>query len=306
MYMVNLPNVFMLFVAVNYLLLIGVNGVSQSAIPWNLEVMSFCQTKVEIGFAVAKALTNNELIVVINSMNFEEDGYIPLYIDWILELFTSKLFKTRFIVVYPTFKEFVEYTDYLITILPKETIFCDHGVWSRRLPELSRMKDIGISNLKIHNFGLFHFNDERPWESNVTDLLKLYSKHELVFRNYFYDPLVDIANHSHTNIIWLPVGPSYYSHWLSRIHIPLVPASQRLHLCRYMGRRNHLQRIPERDALHHVAAMVGDNSFPCQIDEVRLDYGTYLQYLQGVKFVPCPPGNNPETFRHYEVCEYVM
>ncbi len=32
-----------------------------------------------------------------------------------------------------------------------------------------------------------------------------------------------------------------------------------------------------------------------------LDHDTYLSQLMEVAFTPCPPGNNPETFRHYEV-----
>ena len=34
-----------------------------------------------------------------------------------------------------------------------------------------------------------------------------------------------------------------------------------------------------------------------------VDYADYLPIMALSKFVPCPAGNNPETFRHYEALE---
>ena len=51
------------------------------------------------------------------------------------------------------------------------------------------------------------------------------------------------------------------------------------------------------------------SGYPCEaVDSLGFSFmegyhRTYTEALTRTRFVPCPPGNNPETFRHYEALE---
>lgn len=122
-----------------------------------------------------------------------------------------------------------------------------------------------------------------------------------------------------------------------------TPISQRPVKCRFIGRqtygKDNQEFVPERDdfmvlahqltfsevvqvnATHIIGwkdgtdndkkhdTITGSASFPCDAVD-SLDYSRLVGYLEAytlsltlTRFVPCPPGNNPETFRHYEALE---
>ena len=331
---------------------------------------SICKTKSEIAAVVAKAIVDNELIVVYASRELSKDGYAALYAGWIQELFTSDQFKTRMLFLDTSPDKFTTITDFLFDILPKESIFSsfDHGLYTRRITELGNLKNIArFTNYsgeimqtyrKIADFGIFHFNHEQPWNfdsnyfhhdyTSLDQLLSVYKQHELIFRNYYYDPFEifsapsSSSSVSNTNVIQLPVGPSFYNYWFNNPLSQLITTkkvSERIIKCRFIGRKDYVMlgkySIPERDALFTIANYDNHSSthnnihrygfsstitnndntdaadavpvFPCEVFDYvinqKYNYEAYLITLVDTKYIPCPPGNNPETFRHYEVSE---
>jgi hypothetical protein len=69
-----------------------------------------------------------------------------------------------------------------------------------------------------------------------------------------------------------------------------------------------VQSLPMYQVHNNPSSSTGtpDSPYPCQVYtypiDIPLNYESYLVTLTNSVFVPCPPGNNPETFRHYEVC----
>lgn len=170
--------------------------------------------------------------------------------------------------------------------------------------------------------------------SSQEELLHIYSQHGLVMRNYFYEPF-----NNNPNVLQLPVGPSFYGYWIGNKKFDSlrwdIPTSERQVSCRFIGRRIYVDKtrytIPERDALFDIVGFdmlgyqeytrhygmyarhnyfvtrEGVEVFPCQVYNYTINepfnYELFMQILVETRFVPCPPGNNPETFRHYEVSE---
>ena len=269
---------------------------------------------------------------------------------------------------------YLSITNYLLSILPEESIFVsfDHGWAVRRLSHIIKLKN----DKKIKNIGIFHLNHEQPWLVNVpnkfhndyaneTSLYDLYNQYNdsLIFRNYAHPALDGVS-------VQLPVGPSFYDYWINNPLSGLngnVPASERRIDCRFIGRKQYTMTkeesnagIKERDALFDLAcdgnaeyyqdlnvtleeysAMEYDElmqftstlglyqshnrptskpdalsvtdgeahvdlHYPCQVFTYPpgnpVHYEFYMKVMATTRFVPCPPGNNPETFRHYEVC----
>jgi len=322
------------------------------------DVMTIARSKQDAAKAIHAAKKAKELILMYFTYNLEKDGYAALYLGWLKYLFDSEKFNLRLLIVETTKERFTSITDYCLDIMPKESILVsfDHGLFARRLKELGNLKDFdrlalpsNITNghagsyRSIANFGIFHLNHEQPWNFKANffhhdyhseeELMRIYSQHGLILRNYFHEPLS-----ANPNVLQLPVGPSFYGYWIGNSRFDKlrwdIPTAERKVRCRFIGRKTYVDMshysIPERDALfdmvdfesegyqqyveaypmyavhNFLTSREGFEVFPCQIYNYTINepfnYELFMQVLVEIMFVPCPPGNNPETFRHYEVC----
>lgn len=169
---------------------------------------------------------------------------------------------------------------------------------------------------------ILHFNHERPWlrQSIACDIAGLrasYSSASLVLRNYYYSGLEDAA-------LYFPLGTGRLSFERAipsngfTNGFPHRSASVRDHKCAFLGRMRYEGFVGQ-----HEPGVRGKQSLPPQEAEravmagalqrlgcLHLGFdnltqavpiGTYASLLNNAVFAPCPAGNNPETFRHYEV-----
>ena len=172
---------------------------------------------------------------------------------------------------------------------------------------------------------VLHLNHEQPWQLNDTTspdfiftsinaLKESYRKQKLVIRNYFYELLIDSS-------FYFPVGPSMYGTVLANSSSQIdfqTPASQRKHLCQFKGRQTYEYALAhehawERDELFRLAqrgevgecVVVPIDVFTLREGNYQLEsnYTRYIQDLANTAYIPCPAGNNPETFRLYEALE---
>jgi hypothetical protein len=171
-------------------------------------------------------------------------------------------------------------------------------------------------------------------------LRDLSSAHGLLFRNYFHGPLEGLP--TVVQLPLGPAYYGFRGAFLGpNSNLPVrQPTSSRPILCRFIGRqtygRRNLDTVPERADFvalarrlpfeaamlvneTHVVGMraeysgagagTADAAFPCEaVDSLsqsrRAGYlSAYATSLVHTRFAPCPPGNNPETFRHYEALE---
>ncbi len=164
--------------------------------------------------------------------------------------------------------------------------------------------------------------------SSTEELVASYDLHPLVLRNYFYSPL---ENHSH----YLPVGLPQYSYLLGKgkeyDHAHIKLASQRSTYCHFKGRFDYSfvfldsQKKDKRQAVlsdgpeeSHVTERkellklyLEGRSGRCEVEQYDprfadsrqwdAKYREYIARMAETAFALCPSGNNPETFRHYEV-----
>lgn len=181
---------------------------------------------------------------------------------------------------------------------------------------------------------IIHTEQETPWideENDIfagrfvngtnchnSDIALVYHSYKHIFRTYYYRPLVDIAH-----VTYLPLGPAAtsYTRQFSESH-PMVKASERTFWCMFTGRieygfrsKHHYNRGDLEFTLEHLKNTVGweDDPRRCsmlygQTDQNRhvMNHDDYHLLLSQTAFIPCPSGNSPETFRHYEVCSMVM
>ena len=160
-------------------------------------------------------------------------------------------------------------------------------------------------------------------EYAIADNYKLYEK---VFRNYFYSPFRKLAR-------FLPLGPAFYGLYLGGEIFPNrsdlestaarltnkkvyhIKSSQRSILCSFRGRFDYEDQSPFHEERRSILSMTSrqkqaqelSSLFPCAVSAsikkttFASDLEDYAALLSNSAFVPCPSGNNPETFRHYEV-----
>ncbi len=140
-----------------------------------------------------------------------------------------------------------------------------------------------------------------------------------VFRNYYFEPFSNVS-------IYLPLGAPVLSNIRNQqnsfvyttdscldvhtgVNICILRASVRsLHFCHFRGRRiyaglENRYVIDDREKLFESAA--NDKDSLCVVEELRAraidEHSLYMRDLMQTVFALCPPGNNPETFRIYEV-----
>jgi hypothetical protein len=155
------------------------------------------------------------------------------------------------------------------------------------------------------------------------------SAYPLYLRSYYFGPIAD-------RIIHIPTAVPKFGYLINNADDPVYRQSQqslassRKYRCSFAGNLSSCVALNETrldlfffvagrleypetithalyndrtDLLTHGANvctfMLG--STECTIENHELSYETYIDILSQTAFAPCPAGNNPETFRLYEV-----
>jgi hypothetical protein len=275
----------------------------------------------------------NRTIVAAVTYDVSLDAYLTLYLGYANHLFSS-IFPSNeltFVVYQPTQIDFTQGAIFFLSLLPVKSIFLsfEHGLSSFGITSLTFVrKEYGLGPTIV-----YHLNHEKPWITNMTEsnldftystteqLKKAYQSHPLIFRNYYFSPLLSASS------LYLPLNAPYYGFLINNstskfFHFTRIPASQREYLCVFRGRTNYSSEFYHENPasssldksdrqylfnLHHKGLLP-----QCQFSESNIErpgekvsmvlpYTNYLTMVVQSAFVLCPGGNNPETFRLREV-----
>ena len=153
---------------------------------------------------------------------------------------------------------------------------------------------VKLANKKIV---LYHMGDERGDKDKF-----LYSKCDLVFRNYYFN---DFLNSSfHPNIVWSPNG--YRTGVGPREKDFVKPAQNRKSIASFLGWLNNPDSYDnERKSFFEAAIKIQDKLFLLESAGFASGYnvGLYSAIVEDSIFTPCPAGNSPETIRLYDALE---
>lgn len=293
-----------------------------------LSTISVCWSLSCVDSVVSHAFQAKEIIVASVSSNLNDDGYHSLYLGWLMHLFSKSPYEMHFLIydISEQSESFVNnYVFFLSRLIPERSIVLifEQGTSSFGMKNLITLQSKNEGFLR--GVTLFHLNHEQPWQlrdttspdfiySTMEELQEGYKQQKMVFRNYYYDRLNDVS-------IYTPVGPSMYGNILANMSSPInlwIPASKRKYLCQFKGRRNYVYSLAhehayEREQLFGLAErgetggceinlinFASENTLEYQSDT---NYENYIHNLSNTAYVPCPSGNNPETFRLYEALE---
>jgi hypothetical protein len=288
-----------------------------------------------VDFVVSK----DAILVAMISFDISKDNYSALYLGNILNMFDFPNLPVYTVLLQlPEGLNVEEAGSKMIKLITStKSVFVsyEHGFSSFGLNDLQSMKSLGYGPQVV-----YHLNHEKPWTngdhkedsldslySSTDKLVASYQLHPLVLRNYYFDQL---ANHSH----YLPLGVSYYSFLIgseSHKNSPIALASQRGTRCYFQGRLNYdsiilndgtevkdfvespvnQPQVLERRHLlslslaNRLGGCVAQEYDPFEVMSENRDmshvYTAYVEKMKDTAFALCPGGNNPETFRHYEV-----
>lgn len=256
--------------------------------------------------------------IIVPDLNSE--AYIPLHFGGIVDSLLS-IPNPLFILYQPDPGNYLGTTlSNFVSKLPDATVVIamQHGFHRLEIPFLEYM----VNANEVKPMIIYHLNHEKPWEdkmsldytySTVEELQRGYATQRLVVRHYYYKPLL-----SHS--LYLPVGAPFSSRTVRNETSPLYLARHKfpLHdrdiLCFFKGRLWYnstfeYDKSDERQQLFNLKYKEGKLQ-RCIIEEYlkedamganELSVDPYLFKLTKVVFLLCPSGNNPETFRMYEV-----
>jgi len=172
----------------------------------------------------------------------------------------------------------------------------------------------------------FHLIHEEPWSINSSDtlnnrfgfeydIISAYKNWKLVLRCYFYSPFLPFS-------YYLPLGPAYYgmtdyygynASTGKIIGKAVITSSKRSVLCSLKCRFQYDGSSLFHEERSTILKLHANNQFHCIIRVGNLQQLVTESYLReystllaNTVFAPCPSGNNPETFRHYEVSVIVI
>ena len=283
-------------------------------------------------------IRNANIAAVIITFNFKDDTLLAMQGGWLLYLFEYTGLDIKVLISdINCSREFVcdhKKNDFFLEVLkmPSKTIFVSFQHSNGFHPGILASDRIK-HGLKIPGIFL-HLNHEQPWSRNLSDyrnnkfgtieeVSKHYKAYPLVLRNYYYAPLSKLSH-------FIPLGPAYYGMYIGGelfpnssmskkniqerqniLNIKHKLASKRRILCSLRGRFAYEDYSPYHKERMDIAVMVAKGIFPCSVShsgQNRVVYAPeledYAAVLNETVFAPCPGGNNPETFRHYEVhCE---
>ena len=287
------------------------------------ELYYVCDTveRAEVVFAAADMM--HKIAVIWTTYDSNIEPYFKLYLEYMLELTKGS---DVVHVILETSPRDLEFLPRVLEHIPEKSLFVMIHDSDLRL-------DLCLLTVAMSYLGkpppvMFHMNHERPWLHSETigmtanmshcttsDLAVLYPTYTHVFRNYYYADFLGISEY----VPLLSLHPRALGRYRQRVG--LRPSSERAHWCRFAGRINydnvHGTQSPfhaERNQFLNLLlesrgkgdGQVSDRSctalFDTQGDDGhKLSYEEYIEYMADTVFAPCPAGNSPETFRHYEV-----
>ena len=156
---------------------------------------------------------------------------------------------------------------------------------------------INYAKSKNKKIVLYHMGDELCNKNK-----DLYSKCDLVIRNYFFENVN--SKSFHPNIIWAPNG--YRTGVGPRARDFVKPAKSRTVLASFLGWLNNPNQYNnERNTFLSVVSQVKDKVFVLETSGFASGYnvGLYSAIIEDSIFSPCPAGNSPETIRLYDSLE---
>lgn len=156
---------------------------------------------------------------------------------------------------------------------------------------------INYAKSKNKKIILYHMGDELCNKNK-----DLYSKCDLVIRNYFFENIN--SKSFHPNIIWAPNG--YRTGVGPRARDSIKPVKNRAVVASFLGWLNNPNSYNnERNTFLSGASQVKDKVFLLETSGFASGYnvGLYSAIIEDSIFSPCPAGNSPETIRLYDSLE---
>jgi hypothetical protein len=261
----------------------------------------------------------NKIAIIWVTYDYELDPYLKIYIEYVLEL-TKHLDSVQIII--RSVENDINLLTQIMKILPEKSVFVIPEDADLRLNLCSLYSTLQL--LSRESPIIFHLNHETPWVETMMgysasgiscssyQLDEIYSKYRYVFRNYY-------SNLYQTSSDFVPLlskqGRSLQQY---RKEYPLIKSSQRENWCIFSGRIKY-DHMREINSIFHADRSLfidlistqqyqrpPEKSCRAYYDNNGLDghqhsFTEYMDVLSHSVFTPCPAGNNPETFRHYEV-----
>jgi hypothetical protein len=262
----------------------------------------------------------NKIAIIWVTYDPELDPYLKLYLEYVLEL-TKELDCVHLII-----RNSINDADMLpqvIEMIPDKSVLLIIEDADLRLNICSLYSSLLL--LSRESPILFHLNHETPWIDSTMgisatgelcssfQLDDIYRHYKYVFRNYFshlyqsssdYVPLLSKEGRTLQKF---------------RQENPLLRSSERENWCVFSGRVKYDHQREVRSIFHaerdHFIDLISQSSSESEREErsCRAYYNSdghdghqhsfveYMSVLSQSVFTPCPAGNSPETFRHYEV-----
>jgi hypothetical protein len=312
-------------------------GIRTFSFPFEPNV-AFLFTSADMRVITSNEIVQQKTVIAMISRDLSTDSYFALYCGNILELFRDLTPDLLYLIYQPEpHLDLLESSIEFISKLPPKSIFInfEHGMSAFGIKNVELLIEYGIPTPPI----IYHMNHEQPWNINpavldftystIDELRQSYAKNALVLRNYYYEPLVSVSQ-------YVPVGCPYSSFSFNNHTSPwrhvksTIPLSERQYFCHFRGRFLYNDTSGEQEydrlLLHPDRAWLlklqsqHNKLQKCTLvnyDLYNLDpqghfdvievYEDYLKLLSNTIFTLCPAGNNPETFRLYEVslCNYL-
>ena len=208
-----------------------------------------------------------------------------------------------------------------LTYLPSNTIFLLNGdpIQYDICCLMELRSEVGYAPPVV-----FHTDQEKPWLNPDlaagrfangstcynSNMLEVYKPYKYIFRTNYYQPLID-----QDNVQFIPLGAAAarYTRVFVENH-PTTKASERIMWCLFSGRLEYVEYSKYHDERGDLINLLyGDGTYDSHPKQCRMLFGEFNLYRQFLNhddfllmlsqtvFTPCPSGNNPETFRHYEV-----
>jgi hypothetical protein len=229
----------------------------------------------------------NDFFVVIATTNIEKDGYLSIYLGYLMHLFNRCSQDIHFLVS-QTNSSILEGLKFILENSPNPSalVVIENEVHGLLLDNLTTIKN--ISNM------ILHLNHEQPWESgnHLT-----YTSETTIIRNYYYKPyLTQNRNHAY----YIPAGIPMYGYIIGNSSSSLTRnklSSLRLHYCLFSGRTNYLRQPSHHQANERQELLEMEKSgelWPCQFvtgndpsrDYHHFQYEEYISIMSEENWLP--------------------
>jgi hypothetical protein len=261
----------------------------------------------------------NKIAIVWVTYDTEVDPYLKLYVEYVLEL--TQHLDCVHIIIRSSIND-LDLLPQVMETIPEKSVFIIIEDADLRLNLCSLYSTLRL--LSRPSPIIFHLNHETPWMKTAMgvsatgepcssfQLDEIYRQYKYVFRNYY----------SH-----LYLSSSDYVPLLSkegrrlkrfRQENPFLRSSDRENWCVFSGRIKYdhtraIDSVFHAERLHFINLISRSSEEDPETKSCRAYYDNngldghqhsfeeYMSLLSQSVFTPCPAGNSPETFRHYEV-----